>query len=739
MGEMIQERNPQTYPQVVDRRQRLVRVALPVPLYRVFDYRLDEAQAAAPGAQVQVPFGRRQLWGVVLELPEQAAIDVPLKSVLKVAEDSFRLPEVDMALCQWLARYYHQPLGEVFAAAVPAGIRRLKPLREGPARWQITEAGRAIIDALPANARKQRQILSALAASSAQTAAELEADAAALRRLHERGWVEAVVVDEAPALPVDIQAGVALNEAQRDVLQQWLDAGGGFRVALLRGVTGSGKTEVYLELAARALTAGGQVLVMVPEIALTPQLLGRFRQRFGDRVLAYHSGLGDGERARVWMQCRRGDPCVVVGTRSSVFLPMPGLAQVVVDEEHDASYKQQDGLPYSGRDVAIYKSRLAGAGIMLGTATPSLESLENAASGRYQLLELTRRAHGGKPPRPVIVDIRGRALFHGLSHTLLERVDLHLARGGQVLLFVNRRGYAPNLLCHDCGWSCTCPHCSAKPTLHRRQQLLICHHCGSTAAMPHECPSCGSSSLIALGQGTERIEEALAERYPGVGLARMDSESARSASGLEDVLARIRSGEARLIVGTQMLAKGHDFPQISLVGVVNVDQSLFSADLRAVERMGQLVMQVAGRAGRGERRGEVLLQTHEPEHPLLRCLVEEGYQAFSQQLLEERHTLGLPPIAHWAVLRSDALEASESVDLLREAASLLPDNEGCEVLGPMPALMERRGGRWRFVLLLQHLSRPALQSVLSRWIPAVAALPSARRVRWSIDVDPAEL
>jgi primosomal protein N' (replication factor Y) len=514
----------------------------------------------------------------------------------------------------------------------------------------------------------------------------------------------------------------------------------GFGVHLLHGVTGSGKTEVYLRAIAAALAAGKQVLVLVPEIGLTPQLLQRVRERFGAAAVAgSHSALSETERGQVWLRAQAGELSIVVGTRSAVLLPLPRLGLVIVDEEHDVSFKQQDGLRYSARDLAVLRGQRAGAAVILGSATPSLESLAHAHSGRYAWLKLPKRVRQVAPPRLQLLDVRGITLQNGLSPALASAVARHLQDGGQVLLFINRRGYAPALLCHDCGWTAQCKHCDSRMTLHRGRGRLICHHCGAKQAAPRVCPQCQSKQLVPLGQGTERVEEALRERFPEARVERFDSDRLRSLKALDTLLRDTREGRVNILVGTQMLAKGHDFAGLSLVGIVDADQALFSVDFRSLERMGQLLTQVAGRAGRAEKRGEVLVQTHQPEHPALLRLVEQGYDGLAELLIAERRIAGLPPFAHLALLRAEAKTEEAAIAFLEAALACLPVVEGLQALGPVPAPMERRAGRYRAQLLLQAQERTSLHRALKPWPMLLDALPGARAVRWSLDVDPVDL
>ncbi|WP_449657105.1 primosomal protein N', partial [Thermomonas sp.] len=533
----------------------------------------------------------------------------------------------------------------------------------------------------------------------------------------------------------------SLNDEQRNASEA-IEGANGFAPFLLDGVTGSGKTEVYLHAIRACLARGKQALVLVPEIGLTPQLLQRFRSRLGVPVDVLHSGLSDGERARTWMAASRGQARVIVGTRSAVFVPLPDAGLIVIDEEHDGSYKQFDGIRYHARDFALVRAKALGIPIVLGSATPALESLHNAQAGRFTHLRLRQRAGGAHPPQVRVQDVRKRPLQAGLSAEALQAMDAALSAGGQVLVFKNRRGYAPVLLCHDCGWSAHCPRCSTPEqgtpmTVHGAGRRLQCHHCGTRRPVPLACPDCASLGLQPQGAGTERIEELLQARFTEVPVLRIDRGSTRQRDALQGHFDTLGT-QAGILVGTQMLAKGHDLPNLTLVVVVGVDEGLFSADFRSSEKLAQLLIQVAGRAGRADKPGTVLIQTHHPDHPLLHVLIQGGYHAFAEAELEQREAAGFPPFAHLALLRAEAKHADPPVRFLQLAKDLLGD-AGIELAGPLPAPMPRRAGFQRAQLLLTSPQRRQLHAALDALMPPLYAAPDARKVRWSLDVDPAEL
>ncbi|KFN44081.1 primosomal protein N' [Arenimonas oryziterrae] len=722
-----------------------LRVALPVPLPREFDY-LPPADAGPVrpdwvGRRVRVPFGRGEQIGIVVGLGPPAPDGPELKSALALLDDAPLLGEELFASLQWLARYTQSPLGEVLALALPGVLRAGQQAPETRAYgWQLTPAGAAAVAGLRAGSRPRRLAERLLLGALSEDTLDIHvADwRAALRALAKRALVERLALPAADAVDEDPHAPT-LNDEQAAALAT-LRAGDGFRTLLLEGVTGSGKTEVYLQAIRDCLRAGKQALVLVPEIGLTPQTLQRFRARLGVPVHAMHSGLADGERARSWIAMARGEARVLVGTRSAIFTPLPEAGLIVIDEEHDGSYKQQDGIRYHARDFALVRARALGIPVLLGSATPALESLHNVLAGRYTHLRLGKRAGDAKPPRVRVLDVRKRLLTHGLSQDVFAAIAACLARGEQALVFKNRRGYAPALLCHDCGWSATCKRCDTPMTVHAGGRTLICHHCGARAAKPPSCPDCASLSLQPQGFGTERLEEALATRFPDAPLIRVDRETTRHRDAIEKHLATL-GDRPGILVGTQMLAKGHDLPRLTLVAVVGVDEGLYSADFRAGEKLAQLLIQVAGRAGRANLPGEVLLQTHHPEHPLLLTLLGGGYPAVAALELAQREAAGFPPYEHLALLRAEAPTEEAVQTFLREAKErarpAMPD--AIALNGPMPAPMARRAGRARGQLLLACAQRPMLQAALRPWVAGLYELKSARKVRWSLDVDPIDL
>ena len=730
----------------------ILRVAVPSPLYRLFDYLPPHGAMVtlAPGMRVQVPFGRGRTVGVLIEVARRTDFDLAkLKRVQAVLDASPSLPDDVLAMARWAAEYYHHPLGEVLAGCLPVLLRRAQAVRpQGEPLWRLTEAGRRADPKDYARAPQQARAMRFFSGHpDGATRTQLEAENIGTHVLHallKREWIERSVREAALGSAVPAHATAEppiLNSAQTAAVAAIRAARERYQAFLLDGVTGSGKTEVYLQAIADCIAQGRQALVVVPEIGLTPQLVERFRQRLHEAPALLHSGLNESERLNAWLAARSGEAQVVIGTRSAAWVPLARPGLFIVDEEHDPSLKQQEGFRYSARDLLVWRAHRDGVPIVLGSATPSLESLHNAQQGRYQHLSLPERAGAASAPHLHLLDIRNQPLDEGLSPPLLAQMRAHLARDGQVLLFLNRRGFAPTLLCHACGWVAECRRCDAHLTLHQQHKHLRCHHCGSQQPIPRQCPQCGCADLRPLGTGTERIERALERQFPEVPFVRIDRDSTRRKGRLEDLLAQAASGRARILLGTQMLAKGHHFPGVTLVGILEADQGLFSADFRAGERLAQQVIQVAGRAGRAERPGEVLIQTHHPEHPLLLQLVQAGYPAFARAALAERQAAGLPPFSNLALLRAEATDARAPEGFLADARDAVDTRliNGVEFWGPVPSPMERRAGRFRAQLLLVARDRRRLHKLLADWVPRLGGLKSARKVRWSLDVDPIDL
>ena len=729
----------------------IFRVALDTPVRRLFDYLapLQATAQPAPGVRVRVPFGRQRRVGVITEVAQDSEVPpARLKPILQVLDATPVLDASLQELVRWAADYYHHPLGEVLASALPRALRLGAPESAREERWLVTAAGMAAIAAdEPRRAAKQHALLAFLReqreAGAAALAERFGDWRAAARALTARGWIASVEVElERPSAPATAlrTPGPTLLPEQSEAVAAILAARERFGAFLLHGITGSGKTEVYLRVIEQVLRAGRRALVLVPEIGLTPQLLERFHERFEVPLALLHSGLTDQERLGAWRDAFSGRARIVLGTRSAVFAPLADLGVIVVDEEHDASFKQHEGgFRYSARDLAVMRARHAAVPVVLGSATPALETLHNVLNGRYARLTLARRAAQAQPPTLKLIDLRSHAVRGGLATPAVLAMERHLAEAGQVLVFLNRRGYAPTLLCTACGWLAPCRECDARLTVHLAAGRLRCHHCGADLPLPPRCPQCGFA-VKPVGQGTERVEEALGTLFPSAPIARLDRDVVRRPQDATGVMRRMASGEARILVGTQMVTKGHDFPNVTLVVVLNADQGLFSTDFRAPERLAQTIVQVAGRAGRGSRAGEVLIQTEFPDHPLLTHLLAEGYEGFARAALEERAQAAWPPFSRLAALRDSARTAEAALAFLTEARTLARHPpSGVRLLGPVPAAMHRRAGRYHAQLLIESRERRALHEFLDGWLPEVEQLKSSRAVRWSLDVDPIEL
>ena len=719
----------------------------------LLDY-LAPAEGPVPpvGTRVSVPLGKGRRTGFVLKHLDGS--DVPaerLRPVLDVLDAEPLWDPVTLEVLCWAANYYCHPLGQVLAYALPQQLRRGGMLPAPPLRWRAAARASGNATELLARAPRQREFLDRLLQAGRDGVAE-EALAALtpgwrriVRTLREKELAEpfglpALTSEAADSADMLREEPLALSGEQSAAVSA-MPVGRGYACHLLDGVTASGKTEVYLHLVEQVLGSGRQCLLLAPEIGLTPQLADRLKARFRVPAAVLHSGLNDGERLNAWADARAGRARLVVGTRSAVFVPCRELGLIVVDEEHDPSYKQQDGFRYQARDLAVMRASRAGIPVVLGSATPALESLLNVQRGRYTHRRLTKKVTGTRPPLARLVDLNRHPPQHGLSAPLLRAMSEQLESGAQVLLYLNRRGFAPVLMCPDCRRAEECSHCDARLVFYRRRDLLLCHHCGARRPPPPGCDNCGSP-LQTIGRGTERLEEELQARFEDYPVARMDRDNVRGRRRLEHILGGIRERRYRILLGTQMLTKGHDFPSLGLVGVIDADQGMFSQEFRGPERLAQTLVQVAGRAGRRERPGLLVLQTRFPEHPLLRQLLKEGYGGFAATALDLRRRSGWPPFAHLAVLRANAPEAASVREFLDRAKAAVPENgagSAVDVLGPAPALMERRRDRNHAHLLARSPDRARLQSFLGRWIPAVRGLKRPRRVSWSVDVDPAEI
>lgn len=725
-------------------------IAVDTPLSCIFDY-LPIAHSRRStyiiGQRVVVPFGRQQKTGVILDVTTESSFDKKkLKTIHKLLDEQPLLCEQDIKLYKWAAHYYHHPIGEVFAQALPKQLRNTAaPAITLAKRYTLSPTGHA----LKQSDLKRSPRQAALREFLSQYEHPVDDDIFSaldwnwkpvLKSLLAKGWV--IVSEESPAPTAQASTPTfSPNLAQQEAINAINKSHNSFKIFLLDGVTGSGKTEVYLQTIQSVLEKGLQVLVLLPEITLTPQLSERFKKRLAAQLVISHSGLSDTQRAQAWLRLKEGFTSILLGTRSAVFTPMKNPGLIILDEEHDTSFKQQEGFRYSARDVAIMRARNYNIPIILGSATPSLESLHNVQNKRFTSLRLPERTAGASHPNIHLIDCRNQQLDNHLSKTLIKAIRKTLERSEQVILFVNRRGFAPVLMCHGCGWVGQCQRCDSRMVIHKQINLLRCHHCGVEHLVPTHCPDCQQPELFPLGLGTQRVEDTLMTLFPNTPITRIDRDSTRRKDAMQVVIDKVNEGDSQILVGTQMLAKGHHFPNVTLVAMVDIDAGLFSCDFRASERMSQLITQVAGRAGREEKKGLVLIQTHHPEHPLLNTLVHRGYAPFAQEALIERQQAQLPPYHHQALLRVNAINESDVLLFLNEVGKSIAavNTQNISVLGPVPAPMLKRAGRYRYQILFETPQRKPLHLFLSELLPAIGKLKRSRHVRWSIDIDPVDL
>ena len=754
----------------------VLQVAVPSPLYRSFDYlpvdsvstetssrntvpadtEISPSRDSQPGTRVLVPFGNRKVVGIVTGVSSQSALSEDrLKSVLAVLDSEPVFTASLFKVLLWAASYYQHPIGEVMATALPARLRSVSDWRPQATFWKVAEGISVSELGSLKRAARQKALLEFIDKKGKVSRDQWLAagfNRPLVSQLQKKNLItkfSSVVVGKSTTTgfdPIsrDNKISIHLNAEQRHAVEKITAGLNKFSCYLLDGVTGSGKTEVYMRTMQEQLAAGKQCLVLVPEIGLTPQSVSRFQQRFSCPIVALHSGLTDRERASAWDQARQGDAGIIIGTRSAVFTPMrkPGL--IIVDEEHDPSFKQQDGFRYSARDLAVVRAREEKVCIILGSATPSLESFQNARSNKFIHLRLTERAGEALPLAMELIDIASAPLDNGFSEQLLYKIQKHIDAMNQVLVFINRRGFAPVLNCQNCGWVAECENCVAQYTVHAKPPSIRCHHCGSSRQLPRYCPSCKSRSLATFGIGTQKIEAFLIKKFPGIPVLRIDRDSTRGRNSLANLLERIEKGDPCILLGTQMLAKGHHFPNITLVAILDADTGLFSADFRGQEHMAQTITQVAGRAGRAERAGEVIIQSRHSSHITLQTLVRASYAELAELLFAEREASGMPPFSHLCLIRAEAIEVNDPISYLKQVAVIakrLCAEHALAVtcLGPLPAPMEKRAGRYRIQLLLNSKNRGAIQNLLEQLTPAISALKHSRKLRWSIDVDPQDL
>ena len=722
-----------------------LRVAIPSPLRRLFDYLVPETEQDTdfiPGIRLLVPFGNRQLVAILVEVAEQSQVATnKLKPILKIIDKTPPQPKFIFELALWAAQYYQHPTGDALLQSLPIHLRKGEPCER--VHEYLLHANPDAQEILSTRAKRQQATLELIklhpdGISTDALKAEL-GSGSSVKILLEKGFIvrrHRPHISRQHSEPLR-EPGKTLNPEQAIAVEQ-INQQRGYRTFLLDGITGSGKTEVYLQVIEKVLKEGKQALVLVPEIGLTPQTVSRFKARFNVCVVYMHSNMSDKQRFKAWLQARDGDAQIVIGTRSAIFTPLARPGIIIIDEEHDQSFKQQEGYRYSARDLAVVRAHGENVALILGSATPSLESLQNAKLNRYSYLTIMQRAGNAKPPVVELLDIKGCELQAGLSAALIEQIRQHLDDHTQVLIFLNRRGFAPSLSCHNCGWIAPCRRCDARLTLHQKPPHLHCHHCGSQKPVPRNCLDCGSTELTAQGTGTERAEQTLISLFPDLPVWRIDRDSTSRRNAMQEIIAEINKGDPGILLGTQMLAKGHHFAKVSLVAILDADSGLFSTDFRGMERTAQLITQVSGRAGREKILGKVVIQTHHPEHPLLQTLVHSGYQSFAEDELRNRATSGQPPFAHISIIRAEASNPGRAEAFLQ----LAKQTTGFDKIlsfGPFPAPMEKKAGVFRSHLVIQSGKRPLLQQFLSQFCLQLEHHPLANKVRWSIDVAPYDM
>lgn len=723
----------------------ILQISIPCPLRQLFDYlSLPEINDWKIGMRVKINFANRQCIGIVLNKKESDDSEYikSLKTIESKIDDSPLLTEELIETIIWMSRYYHHPIGECFQTALPKLLRSDKTAElkkedvwfrtETHIEKKLSQKQRLCIDAI---AKQPRGI------SNSQLKQNIGNVTSTLKTLESQHFISRKENAKLPVNQNDKAIQFSLNTEQERVVEKVWKHADTFESFLLEGITGSGKTEVYIELAERVIARKKQVLILIPEIGLTGQFVERFKKRLDATIVVLNSSVSAAERKQGWLLAKHGLADVIIGTRSAVFTPLARPGLILIDEEHDASYKQQDGLRYHARNIALIRAQKLNIPIMMGSATPSLESLFQVKNNKYQLLELTKRAGGASLPRVECIDSSQAHPDHGLSQRLLKKIEEHTRLGNQVILFINRRGFAPVLMCHECQWQAKCDHCDARMVVHQHRNILFCHHCGYIQRLVSECPQCQSSSLKSYGQGTEKIEQHLQILFPDVKVLRIDRDSTQRVNAFNDLVEEINEGEPRILVGTQMLAKGHDFHNVTLVGVLDADQGLYSADFRATENLAQLITQVTGRAGRGDKSGEVFIQSEQAENPFWKKLIQQGYKKTALALLNDREEMDVPPVSNWIMIRAESFEKEQGIAFLSMVSDCLFQAVSTEILimGPVPAIMEKKAGRYRAQLLLSSATRKPLHQLLDRYLPEIEKHKLARKVRWSIDVDPVDI
>lgn len=731
----------------------VLRIAVNTPLRRLFDYLPPPGYSRhrlKPGQRLTVPFGRTsKKTGLLVEITSGSSLAPQrLKHAIAVLDEEPLFDEKQLGFLIWASDYYHHPIGEVLLGTLPGLLNRGSPAgQKNRPWWKVTPAGDRLPESRMDKAPLRKAILDRIRNHPAgipeeQLQEEFARWQKPLHALEKLGLVKSFAGETPVSLHIHSPPArtIRLNHEQKHAVDVILSAAGSYQTFLLNGITGSGKTEIYIHSIRTFIQSGHQALVLLPEIALTPQFIERFNAELELQAGILHSGLSDRARLQTWNDARNGCIKVVIGTRSAIWTPFKKLGVIVVDEEHDLSYKQQEGFRYSARDLAVIRAQRESLPLVLGSATPSLESSVNVCQGRYQEIKLTQRTGNARLPEISILDIRGGKMYGAISKPLLDAIRHCIGKQQQVLLFLNRRGYAPVMMCHGCGRAWNCPRCNIQMTYHKQGDQLRCHHCQHQERMLKNCPDCGGTQITRIGHGTQRLTETLQDHFPAAKILRIDRDSTRRKGAMQSMLGEVLTGKVDILIGTQMLAKGHHFPQVTLAGIIDVDRGLYSTDFRASERMAQIIMQVSGRAGRAEEPGRVVLQTHHPDHPLLKILAEHDYDKFSSILMEERRQTLLPPFSYQALLRAEAVQPARVEKFLMDARASLPAaNKNLLIFGPMVAPMEKKAGRYRMQLLLQSQNRKQLRQIMGSWIDRLEHMAGARKVRWSLDVDPQDM
>jgi len=725
-------------------------VAINVPLRRFFEYKIPLPQPfeLLPGMRVEVPFSGKNRIGIIAKVSTHSEYPAKkIKSIIQLLDDAPLINQSMVKLADWMVNYYHAPAGEVWQTLLPTSLMKGEPCKaKRVSCWQITPLGSTSLaeNKIANNAIKQKQAMQCLQQNLQDIAhdnlSNYGLNLATLKSLAGKQWVSRNYQTEEKSLPLKVNTPehLQLNQAQSQAINSVCKKLSEFHCWLLFGVTASGKTEVYLRIIEQVIQQGKQALILVPEIGLTPQTVSRFQQRFNTQVETLHSGITEQQRLQSWLKARSGHAKIIIGTRSALFVPLKNPGIIIIDEEHDHSFKQQQGLRYSARDIAMVRGSIENIPVLLGSASPSIETLMNVEKKKITQLSLPQKAMTTQTLNYRIIDLKKQPIKQGLSFALIESIAHHLKKQGQILLFLNRRGYSPVLLCHQCGWSSACDRCDSHFTYHHHHQHLQCHHCGSNRRIPKQCPQCSCDEMIPVGLGTERLEETIRQLFPDANVCRIDRDTTRKKSAMNDFVSDIKSGKYNILIGTQMLAKGHHFPNVSLVGLVDMDGALYSSDFRAPEYAAQLITQVSGRAGRAEKSGEVFIQTHHADHPMLQQLIHHGYETFAASTIKERIEAHLPPHTYQAVFQAEATYQGHAKTFLQDVKQILKSVNlpSVELLGPVPAVYTKKAGKFRYQLYIESINRVTLHQLLNQSLTDVEKLKSASRVRWRMEVDP---